>query len=959
MSFYDAIRVGASGADDFEIERSIRNDLGTADVNSGSSFEKTYSSAGNRKTFTISVWVKKCDTPGTVGDDGYSIFTTGGGGSGAQNGNLHFQNNDSLYFTSQPQPSANAQFITTRKFRDPSAWYHIVVAVDTTQATQSNRVKIYINGVQETSFSTETYPSQNADLQFNQAERHRLGSNSLGSNLNSTYANFNGYLADFNFIDGLALAPSSFAETNATTGQWNPIDTSGLTFGSNGFRLEFKDNSGTTATTLGKDTSGNSNNFTPNNFGTGDSVKDSPTNNFCTQSYINSTQTTLNEGALKIELSNSNARTSMGTIGVKSGKWYYEVYYNSSTNNALCVGFANAEYTPTNRSGNVTDAQAQTDNIGYYAAADGFIYYAAGTRATLSGGQGYAAGDIVGVAADFDNNQVYFYKNGSAISSANPYSYTFVDKVYLPTISNLTSGGNQTGTVNYGQDSTFAGATSSGGNTDGSGIGDFKYAVPSGFKAICSKNMPNPSILLPNKHFDSLPYSGAGGTQSVTGLEFQPDWVWLKRRSSGSSSHVLSDSVRGVNLKLASDKQDAEAGTANGTISSFNSNGFTLAEGGGTYPAHETNKSGETYVGWNWNAGDTDSKTYTVKVVSDSGNKYRFNNFGTSAVTLDLAEGGTYTFDGSDSSMSGHPFVIGTAANGSVYSTGVTYQLDGASVSYSAYTSGYSSASSRKLIITVPASAPVLYYWCSIHSGMGGQINTNSTLGSSNFDGSIQSTAKANTSAGFSIVGYTGTNGTGTIGHGLGVAPRAYIVKRRDNASDWRVYHQSLGNTNALKLNTSDQAYANSSYWNDTSPTSTTVSLGNDSDMNGSTDKYIAYCFSEVAGYSKFGSYIGNGNADGTFVFTGFRPAWVLTKGIWGSNWNLFDNKRPGLNVTNDRLFPNLSDAETDGSPSNNQMDLLSNGFKLRGNNADTNMNGETFIYLAFAESPFKNSRAR
>ena len=249
-------------------------------------------------------------------------------------------------------------------------------------------------------------------------------------------------------------------------------------------------------------------------------------------------------------------------------------------------------------------------------------------------------------------------------------------------------------------------------------------------------------------------YTGNGGTQSITGLEFQPDWVWTKERGTGtgggSSNHQLYDAVRGATKRLESSNTSDEDTISNG-LTSFDSNGFSI----GSHSA--INDNSVANVAWNWDAGETDSATYTVKVVSDSGNKYRFNDFGTSAVTLDLAEGGTYTFDQSDSSMSSHPMQLSTTANGthgggSAYSTGVTYQLDGSTVTASAFISGFSSASSRKLIITVAASAPTLYYYCYYHSGMGGQANTNSTLGSSNFDGSIQTTVKVNASAGFSLL---------------------------------------------------------------------------------------------------------------------------------------------------------------------------------------------------------------
>ena len=314
--------------------------------------------------------------------------------------------------------------------------------------------------------------------------------------------------------------------------------------------------------------------------------------------------------------------------------------------------------------------------------------------------------------------------------------------------------------------------------------------------------------------------------------------------------------------------------------------------------------------------------------------------------------------------MSGHPFVIGTAANGSVYSTGVTYQLDGASVTYSAYTSGYSSATTRKLIITVPASAPQLYYWCSIHSGMGGAINTNSTLGSSNFDGSIQSTVKVNLSAGFSIITYTGNgSSSGNVGTGFGSALPidVAIVKRRDSTSDWQVGHRASGQG-------SNFAYHTNLNDNSALSGSAPYHMGTQNATNGdrlylatggliSSATYVAYCFNEVAGYSKFGSYTGNGNADGTFVYTGFRPAWVLIKMSSSNNsWVIYDNKRSPINLVDKRLRAQGSFAED----THNGFDFLSNGFKTRNaSSTSTNQSGATYIYLCFAESPFKNSRAR
>jgi hypothetical protein len=241
---------------------------------------------------------------------------------------------------------------------------------------------------------------------------------------------------------------------------------------------------------------------------------------------------------------------------------------------------------------------------------------------------------------------------------------------------------------------------------------------------------------------------------------------------------------------------------------------------------------------------------------------------------------------------------------------------------------------------------------------MGSSINTNSTLGSSNFDGSIQTTAKVNATAGYSIVGYTGTNGNGTIGHGLGVAPKAVIVRRRPNASDWAVYHGEIGNSKRLVLNVnSGESNSSAGWWQNTSPTSSVVYLGNDAGLNGTTDTYIAYCFSEVEGYSKFGKYTGNGSNNGRFVFTGFKVKWLLIKKTNTSeSWILADSKR-NSNVgrkspADSYLLADSNNAESTGII----YDLNSNGFKFRSTSQNTS--GHTYVYFAFAESPFRNARA-
>ena len=224
---------------------------------------------------------------------------------------------------------------------------------------------------------------------------------------------------------------------------------------------------------------------------------------------------------------------------------------------------------------------------------------------------------------------------------------------------------------------------------------------------------------------------------------------------------------------------------------------------------------------------------------------------------------------------------------------------------------------------------------------------------SSNTDGSITSSVSANTIAGFSIVKYTGTGSNATIGHGLGVVPKMIIFKVLDSATNWVVYHVGVGNTGALRLDNSNATQTNSVFFQDTTPSSSIITIGTGSDLNTSGQSHIAYCFAEKPGYSKFGSYTGNGNSDGTFVYTGFRPAWVLYKNTTtADSWFIHDNKRQGFNDDNEYLFADLSQAEG----TINRLRILSNGFKAIDSDKGVNKSGDTYIYMAFAESPFVNS---
>ena len=954
MSFYDAIRVGASGAADFKVERSLRfNDGDTPFLQRG------VSSASNRKTFTYSVWCKRTENSQTYSGNSANCLFYQGDTSGNEFFYITFNGEDKIEIQQYDYPTNQGRKITSQRFRDPSAWYHIVLRVDTTNSTANDRIRLYVNGEQVTDFATnDGTTSQNLDTWVNDTTFDQY----IGkAGYNNLY--MDGYLAEINMVDGSSLAPSSFGETNSATGQWVPIDTSALTFGTNGFRLKFLDNSGTSATTLGKDSSGNGNNYTPNNFsvstGIGnDSVTDTPTNNFCTLNSLDMSGNALEQANLQGGTAGTTAwRHTRSTFALPStGKWYWEYKLPDATadgSNGYMIGIAYSNLSLTQ--------DINSDSTGLYGRQVNSKYNnSSSSPVTGSHFTTPNNNDILQFAYDADSQKLFTGVNNTWELSANPSTganpnWTSVASGGFPMVGSY--GSSRYAAVNFGQQG-------------------FVYTPPTGYKALNSQNLPDPTILFPNKYFETLLYTGnSTNNRAITGLNFQPDFVWMKKRASSIAQHSLVDSLHGTtdngsgngnvgDLDTASNR--APAAQSAGGFESFDANGFTLGKGSNDANADSAyqlnNASGQTYVAWNWNAGDTDSATYTVKVVSDSGNKYRFNDFGTSAVTLDLAEGGTYTFDGSDSSMSSHPFVIGTAANGSEYSTGVTYQLDGASVTYSQYTSGYSSATTRKLIITVPASAPQLYYWCSVHSGMGGGINTNTTLGSSNFDGTIQTTVKASPTSGFSIIRYTGTGSDGTLGHGLGVAPSIYIVKRRSSAKDWYIQVGNLAGIDLgrfLKLNANDGISFASDVFAATADTSTVLNTKSDSATNASGDTYVIYCFSSVEGFSKFGSYTGYlpATGNGSFVYLGFRPAFLIVKKTASEFMLLTDSKRGAINPIDERLFPAYNFTESDEVV----VDFVSNGFKARngGGASIISGSGSGYVFFAFAESPFKNSRAR
>jgi hypothetical protein len=788
---------------------------------------RTFGSPTNNNKWTWSGWVKR----GALGTNS-ALFGAWRTTQGVVQ--CYFNSNDTLrLYVSDNSNTTYLDYQTSAVYRDPAAWYHVVISIDNTLSTTS--ALIYINGTQVTAFGTSTNTlSQNAGLAWNYSGSVGY----IGQNRNtadSAFGYLDGYLAEVNFIDGQALTPSSFGQTSATTGVWIPKKYTG-TYGTNGFYLPFTDNSALTTSSnvgLGKDFSGNANYWTTNNISitagtTYDSMTDVPTltsataANYCVLSPVDTYDNPPTEGNLRrtgVGHTGSPWSTCRATLGVSSGKWYFEGTLTGSTgsvgNNMIGV--------MTTTTSTLSDAYGGSTTRSYQANGNLQGDNSTGTVSSAT------SGDVIMIAFDVDAGKLWVGKNGTWMNSGVPASGTgnvFTTLPTSPIVPQVSMYGN-TGD-NYGWFTNF-------------GQRPFAYTPPTGFVALNTFNLPTPTIgatasTLASKYFNAITYTGNGGassntTQNIT-TNFYPDLIWVKGRDSAFYHRLTSTGLTQPNY-LSTNSTDAE-GSVNDQISALASTYFQVKAAG----SGGTNQSGLLYVGWAWNA------------------------------------------------------------------------------------------------------------------------NSGSTV--SNTAGSITSSVSANTSAGFSVVTYTGNGGTSdTIGHGLGVAPRMIIIKVRSNAiRNWVVYHASLGSTRKIHLNLTDADEIENGSFGGLSPTSTTFGVGYAA-TNGSSETFVAYCFAPVAGYSAFGSYIGNSSTNGTFVYLGFRPRFVMIKRATSADpWIIHDTARDIYNGYSVQLYPNDASAEG-GSYSPPILDEVSNGFKLRSSASGTNDSASTYIYMAFAENPFKYANAR
>ena len=448
----------------YDVDNSCRFDDGSSDY-----LNRTPGSSGNRKTWTWSSWVKKS----TIGAGYQFLFSCTDASTSTGSIGTNYNGDNKIYFRDD---LISLNLTPNAVHRDTSAWYHIVVALDTTQATASNRAKMWINGTQVTSFSTETYPSQDTDGSINLVSgsyQHRIATYSGSSNF------FDGYLAETVFIDGTALDPTSFGEFDEDSGIWKPIDVSGLTFGTNGFYLDFE-NSGA----LGADVSGNTNNFTVNNLTAIDQSTDTCTNNFCTwNSIADNLDVTLSEGNLKVVHGTQLVRRPViSTFGVSKGKWFWEWKNTTSSTPAnIEVGIVN--YASPSSQGRYLGQSLQGDADYTTYVGDGYIDMS-GTQTNT--GTTYTT-ETISIAVDMDNTLIYFYKNGSLVNSGGTnFSGMENGSGFIFMANGDRSGGSSyTASVNFGNPPY----SESGGNSDGNGYGNFSMAVPSGYYALCTKNL--------------------------------------------------------------------------------------------------------------------------------------------------------------------------------------------------------------------------------------------------------------------------------------------------------------------------------------------------------------------------------------------------------------------------------------------------------------------------------------
>ena len=1065
-------RVGASGAaaaDPYTIERSLifDGDRSTG-ANQTAPMEWLFTTDGNKKKMTFSAWIRR----GQIDKEQYVIQAAN---TDYPNVNgLRFRTDNKLQFHAG-NSYADCNYVTNRKFQDEAAWYHIVFAVDTTQATNTDRFKLYVNGVQETDFSTNTKFDQNDDLWLMSTKKHTLGAQSEQGY--EYWRMFDGEMADIHFLDGVQLTASSFGEEDSN-GTWVPkeYDTADGSYGTNGFFLKFSDV--TRPDDIGKDYSRGKladagTNALPILNTTGDygetaaagNRTDSLSSNLKLALAMNSTTnltTDLSGNGHNLTMAGTGSNNGFNA-GTASSKFYGTSMLSDSSDNMLQTTTATADlaagtgdfcyefwfrfeyvYSSSSNFFNVFDTRhtgmstaANCAAAWWESATDYIRFFVAGTQYNIK--QWAQRGKWYHGAITRSSGTVACYLDGKYITGGSNTGDLTSEKITIGRYYGATrawSGGLQDfrfykGAAKYTGTSDFTTPASN-------------DAEVHGLTAVDSTNPENVDIVrdTPNLRHPCISFAQTRGASNYvsrcgTAIDFTAGnnnyasyithymktgkWYFEVRITSSPLAMLVGaspddyyngkrcqnratwgsgyESGSGIAVGVGYD-QHYVAGSNQGSYMGASSNGDRLmvaldcdagkiyfgrngqwADGDGNADESGlTNDAALTIGGtapYGLSIGDS-SASHAVNAILNCGQwpfkhtiptGYKTLNtenipdptittpesyvkaltYTGNATSRNLVSGFATDFvwikrtSGTESHVLANKVVgadsflmsDGTSASNTANNCVTAFNSDGVTVG----SQGIVNDNNEDML--------------SLHWKAGGSASNNT-------DGTVASSVSANTSAGFSIVKSTNssvTNGNSTFGHGLGVAPDMIISKGRiDVVDNWKVFHKDLTANNNLMLhdNSSESTYSN--YINDVTSTTFKFHAGNNAN-----DDLLAYCFSSVVGYSKIGKYTGNGSSDGPFINCGFKPAVLIVKATNRvEDWQLWNNASDPDNLMHNRIFPSNSDqATTSVNSASSQLDFYSNGFKWKGSSNDTNGDGDTYVYAAFAEQPFKYANAR
>ena len=934
MVFQNNLLMGAGGqsAEDYTIDYScLFNDDDTAYLQWATTNTPTSTDIG-----TISVWLKR----GNLGITNTRVWNKGD--SGTPMLELIFMNTDKLMINGDL-----LQSISTQTFSDPSAWYNIVVAVDTSQGVAANRIKIYVNGTQITAWDAEDWPDQNDDI--------FIGTDWwMGRWSNDTTNNWDGYLSEVVYADGTAYAASDFGETNSTTGQWVPKDPSGLTFGTNGFYLDFAD-----STFLGKDASATSAAVTNKastssewggttgayTFATNEIDRSSTVNAIISTDLLsgdfnfNFTLTT-SGGAVRIGVfDNQESNTFDGTsddggLDSMTNSWYLDMgneqFRYGGASQGSASGVANGSAITIQRTGStikITDDGSDAHTFSQT--------FSNPVRVIISGGGAAFALDSVQYTADeASGNDNSFFSSGLAAADQTPDS---------PTLNRAV--------LNGIQDGSSATAVMSEGNT--------RVAVSGSTRIQRMSTIP----LMGKVYWE---VAVADNSQNIAGIcdntvfpmeyndfqELLPPHVMVYDNANlwyNDSYDTYSQPSNGQRWMFA---YDADTGELWGGVNGTWHNSGDPAAGTGEVGTVGTTTTWFIVIGGKSGADQqlilgSDNMSHTVPsgftadlnvsqlddpTIADPSAYFQTTLYTGNGSTQSIDQGGNKTFEPDLAWIKNRDAADAHCWFDSV--RGVTKLI----------------SSDAGTAETTDADTLTAFDSDGFTVGADDKVNTDT-------EGLVAWQWLESATPGFDIVSFTGNGSNRTISHSLSAVPEFMILKNLDTDIDWSVYHASLGNTHYLGLNSTAVSNDNDTYWNDTTPTSSVFTVGTHNSVNKSSSPMIAYLWAGVESFSKFGSYVGNANTDGPFVWCGFKPAFLMVKEATSvEGWLMFTNTIDTYNVVGDYLLANSNVAEYAAS----YVDFLSNGFKVRINGSGMNgSTSDTHIFMAWADTPFKTAPAR